>query len=146
MKPVWSRSVALSLPLIAVACGASGDSAPLSTNGFPEAPYETVASEAGKLSIELRTSPRQPLDRGLAVVLYTITNGAGAPVDGLTISVTPWMPVMAHGASLRPVVSAQGNGQYIVSNLTLFMPGLWQLQTSISGVLEDRATPTLEVR
>jgi len=105
-----------------------------------------VASEAGELSIEVRTSPTQPLDRGLSAVLYTFTRDARAPVDGLDISVIPWMPAMAHGASLRPVVSAEGRGQYIVSNLALFMPGLWQLQTSISGAVRDRATPTLEVR
>jgi YtkA-like len=146
MESIALPAAALAFALLASACGASGDpESPVGAN-FPDEPYSTVASEAGKLSIELRTSPRQPLDRGLAAVLYTITGDASVPMDDLDIAVIPWMPAMAHGASLRPTVSAEGSGRYVIANLNLFMPGLWQLQTSISGAVNDRATPTLEVR
>lgn len=146
MESTAVPAAALALALLAGACGASGNAGPPVSTEFPEAPYATLASEAGKLSIEVRTSPRQPLDRGPCAVLYTITGDANVPMDGLDIDVTPWMPAMAHGASLPPTMTAEGNGKYILTNLNLFMPGTWQLQTSISGAVDDRATPTLEVR
>jgi len=144
MKRVSRLGVACGLALAATACGGSAESE--APGSFPPAAYETVASETGKLSIELRTSPQQPLDRGLVSVLYTVTGPDRAPVDGLQIAITPWMPAMAHGSSLRPTVSAEGRGRYVIGNLGLFMPGLWQLRTSISGAVDDRVTVAIEVR
>jgi hypothetical protein len=105
-----------------------------------------VTSETGELSVEVRTAPQQPLDRGVAGVLYTITGRDRAPVDGLELVVVPWMPAMAHGTSLRPTVLTQPGGRYVIGNLGLFMPGAWQLGTSVSGAREDRVSPTIEVR
>ena len=74
-------------------------------------------------------------------VEYRITNADGQPVDGLVLSVVPWMPDMGHGASIEPMVSAVGGGRYVISNVELFMPGRWELRTSITGPSEDRAAP-----
>jgi hypothetical protein len=137
------RAVTLVFALFADGCGSSIDPP---ASEFPAEPYATMISETGELSIEVRTSPAQPLDRGVARALFTITRGSGVPIDGLQIEVTPWMPAMAHGTSLRPIVSAEGNGRYVIDNLGLFMPGQWQLKTSFAGAVEDRVTPTIEVR
>jgi hypothetical protein len=56
------------------------------------------------------------------------------------------MPAMAHGSSLRPTVNAETGGRYTIGNLGLFMPGQWLLRTSISGAVQDRVTPAIEVR
>jgi hypothetical protein len=144
MKRIAALALALLSACITGACGGSADAS--ASGDFPAMAYAAVASETGELSIEVRTSPEQPLDRGVATVLFTIKDREGVPVEGLQIAVTPWMPAMAHGSSLRPTVSAQSGGRYVIGNLGLYMPGQWQLRTSIAGAREDRATPTIEVR
>src|SRR6188472_4123977 len=128
MERVGAGFAAVALSLLAGACGSSTDSGAPAPSMFPATPYATMISEAGKLDIEIRTSPEQPLERGLGAALLTISH-QGTPIDGLELSVTPWMPAMAHGASIRPMGSAEGQGRYVIGNLGLFMPGLWQLRT-----------------
>jgi hypothetical protein len=70
----------------------------------------------------------------------------GAALDGLELTITPWMPVMGHGTSARPVVSDIGSGHYLAENIYLFMPGLWELRISLSGPLRDDAAPSFEIR
>jgi hypothetical protein len=88
MKAFALAVVASSVLLFAGGCGGSPDSP--AAGDFPTSPYVTVASETGEHSVEVRTSPQQPLDRGLASVLYTITGPDRAPKDGLGSS--RWFP------------------------------------------------------
>jgi hypothetical protein len=67
------------------------------------------------------------------------------PVDELGIVSTLWMPAMGHGSSVEPVVSPKGKGTYVLDNVYLYMPGHWELRTSFSGTVTDRATPTFDV-
>src|SRR4051794_29256986 len=92
-------------------------SVPAETGGgaFPEAPYVTLASDAAALQIEVRTSPQQPPSRGSVDVELTVTDADGNPRDDLAITASPWMPAMAHGASTKPIVEAQGQGRYLIS-------------------------------
>jgi len=77
----------------------------------------------------------------------TITETSGStPVDGLTLQVVPWMPQMRHGTSVTPTVMAEGGGKYLVGNLYLFMPGIWELQTAVSGTKTDTADPQFTVQ
>jgi hypothetical protein len=69
----------------------------------------------------------------------------GALVDGLDIAATPWMPVMGHGAPVMPVASADGEGKYALRNVSMYMPGLWELRTTFSGIVMDTATPVFDV-
>jgi hypothetical protein len=139
------RLLALSLfAAAALHCGGSPSTcAPASS--FPSDAATSLTSAAGKLSIQVRTSP-QPLARGLNTAQYTVTDATGKPVTGLTLSVVPWMPDMGHGASIEPSVTEEGNGLYVVSCLDIAMPGTWELRTAFSGPVTDNATPTFQVQ
>jgi len=60
-------------------------------------------------------------------------------IEGATVTVTPWMPEMGHGAFSAPEVTEKGGGLYTISNIVLVMGGHWELQVDIKkGGLEDR--------
>jgi hypothetical protein len=128
----------------AAAAGCSASSDVESDGGFPASPYMTLTSTSGALSVAMRSSP-QPPPRGIIEVELTVTQrDGGAPVDGLTVSIDPWMPAMNHGA-VAPTVTAQDGGKYLVTDLDLFMAGLWQLKTTFSGPVADHVAPEFEV-
>jgi hypothetical protein len=136
-------SVAL-VSLLSIPAGCSGSAT--EPAGFPVEPFMTLNGNSGALHVELRTSP-QPPALGTNEAELTITNVAdGKPRDGLTLQVVPWMPAMNHGTSVVPTVTAQRNGKYLVTELNLFMPGLWALRTTFSGPLHDDAAPSFSVR
>jgi YtkA-like len=87
-----------------------------------------------------------PVVRGNLTLDLLITDATnGAALDGVIITLVPWMPSMGHGASVTPQVSAAGNGHYTVTNLVLVMPGTWQLRTELSGTVTDTLVATLTV-
>src|SRR5271170_892144 len=104
---------------IGLACGSSTNS----QQGFAATPLVTVPSTSGALQLAVYTNPQPPTDGDLAV-RYVITDVASSqPVDGLSLAVVPWMPVMGHGTSVVPSVSASGGGVYNLTSVYLFMPG-----------------------
>jgi hypothetical protein len=105
----------------------------------------TVMSDAGKLRVELTTP--ESLVVGNDQIEMLVTNMAdGSPLDGMTVGVVPYMPSMGHGTSVTPTVTAEGGGKYLVTNLYLFMPGTWELETSFSGPMSDHAEPTFQLQ
>lgn len=134
---------AAGIAVLGLGCGAEDASPP--TTSFPVDPYAVIASEQGKLTIEVRTGPAQPPVRGKTDVLLVVRDAAGALVDGLEIEATPWMPIMGHGAPVMPVASSEGSGRYALRNVSMYMAGLWELRTNFSGVVMDTATPVFDV-
>ncbi len=135
----------------AIAC--SSASAPYvspEAGAFPAEPLQTGMTAGGTLQFEMRTLP-QPPARGTNAAEFVFTDPAdGSPVDGLTLQVTPWMPAMNHGDGIYPSITAAGNGRYVVGNLDFFMPGEWELQTTVSSDVDasavtDNVTPTFDV-
>lgn len=112
---------------------------------FPVAAITTMKSAGAAYTIEVRTAPTQPPGRGETAVEYTITGADGAPSDGLALTIVPWMPDMGHGASVVPSVSAPGGGRYLISDVDLFMPGEWELRTTIAGQPEDSVAPSFQI-
>ena len=111
--------------------------------GFPKDALSTFRTPDNTLSVELRTSPEQPIHVGPDnEAQLRITNvSSGEPVDGLTLKVTTWMPVMRHKCSQVPVgVKAMGNGEYILTPLVASMTGKCELQISLSLPLPDGGT------
>ena len=134
--------------LSVVACGGSdsGTAADGSSTTFPASPLSTVTSDGGKLRIGLYATPYQPLVAGIESIELVVTDATtGAPLDGLSVTMTPWMPAMGHGASVTPLLTAMGQGRYVFTNVSLFMPGEWQLRTQFSGQVDDSAEPTFNV-
>jgi hypothetical protein len=68
---------------------------------------------------------------------------SATPVDGLDLSLEPWMPTMGHGSSTTPQITPQGEGTYVASDVVLVMPGTWQLRTSLGS---DLAIATVQIQ
>jgi hypothetical protein len=45
-----------------------------------------------------------------------------------------------------PTVVAQGGGIYLVTEVYLYMQGVWELRTTISGPMSDHAAPQLVIQ
>jgi len=116
---------------------------------FPVAPLSTFTSDGKDLTIELRTAPDQPIHVGpVGDGQLRITDvSTGAPVDGLTIAATTWMPVMGHVCSPVPVkVQPQGQGVYLLAPLLASMKGACEVKLAFSGSKSEHAvSPTFDV-
>jgi hypothetical protein len=144
---VMLRLTILAVLSLAACGGAPTDPNACDTNpGFSGAPFMTgIKSTSGNLSLTIKSSPTSPPQRGNGSLEYLITDSSGNPVDGLTVSVLPWMVQMGHGSSITPCVMSEGNGVYVVNNVYLFMAGEWQLRTTVSGPTTDSFSPTVQV-
>ena len=134
--------------LLIAACSSSSASTSecSATTTFPASALSTVTSDGGKLHVSVHGAPSQPLSAGLDCLELDVTDAStGATVDGLSITMTPWMPAMGHGASSTPVVTALGDGRYVLTEVSLVMPGEWQLRTQFSGPVTDSVEPTFNV-
>jgi hypothetical protein len=130
----------LFVSLFLVSCG--GDAQETST-AFAD--LETVTTDGGR-TIAVRASP-SPVVRGVDQFELTVKDGA-QPIEGLTLEVEPWMASHNHGASVVPEVSALGGGKYLVKNVSLFMPGRWELRTHVTGSaakIDDHASIAVDV-
>jgi hypothetical protein len=127
------------------AAGACGAAEPASQPG-PGQPLATVTSDGGHWVVSIQSSP-QPPRKGTVDVTYTITSAdaQGAPADGLTLNVVPWMPAHGHGGSELPVVTPLGGGAYLATPVYLYMSGHWELRTEIDGDVTDNAAPAFDV-
>jgi hypothetical protein len=138
------------LAAVLVACSSGGPSSPPAeqhgdggsgTSAFPQEPLATGTSDGG-LRLEVRTAPSQPPPRGTCTVELALVGSSG---DGVDVSVVPWMDAMGHGTSIKPTVTSVGGGKYVITNVSLFMPGTWSLRFAFSGKVNDKATVTFEV-
>ena len=136
---------ACALALLSAGCSgsSSGDTGPVSTEAA-----STVTSDSGSYRISVHSAPDAVPTRGVNTLQMVVTRVSdGAPAPGLELEVVPWMPAMGHGASVRPTVSAEAQaGVFTVTNVNLFMPGLWEIRTTIGGSASDHVTPTFEIR
>jgi hypothetical protein len=124
--------------LFLVSCGGGAEE---SSQGFAD--LETVTTTGG-LTIVVRASP-SPVVRGVDSFELTVKDGA-QPIEGLALEVEPWMASHNHGASVVPEVSALGQGKYLVKNVSLFMPGRWELRTHLTAAkIDDHASIAVDV-
>jgi hypothetical protein len=130
--------------LCLAACGSEQptiSSPPLDFSG-PSA--QTVTSSSGQLTIGVRWSPDVPV-RGSDAAELTFLDAAGNPLDGLTVSIVPWMPAHGHGTSIQPLMTSPSPGVQVASPLYLFMSGEWQLRMTITGAIDDSAVATVDI-
>jgi hypothetical protein len=64
--------------------------------------------------------PAMPI-RGDNAWTIAITDASGAPMDGMAVSVRPWMPDHGHGTPVQAQITALEDGQYEIAPLNLFM-------------------------
>jgi hypothetical protein len=124
-----------------VCCAPAADGG---TVAFPQTPYTTTQTASGNYTIALRTAPNQPPTRGEMDLLLSVSDSMHMAVDGLQLTVVPWMPAMGHGASMTPTVTPRGNGDYFVTNVVCAMPGTWELR--VTGAGDDTTVISLEVQ
>ena len=132
----------VTIALVGIGCG--GAEAELPPPVFPAAALVTTSTAAG-MTIAVWSSP-QPPAKGLAAFQFAFTDGAGAPVDGLTVDVLPWMPAHGHGGSTHPTATATAPGIFLVQPVSFFMSGAWELRTMIGGQRDDAVTVDVDVR
>jgi YtkA-like len=113
---------------------------------MPYAPGVTVPSSGGTYMATLVTSqpgypddhkPPGPEVKGVNTWNVLIGDSAGAPLDGLTVTVTPYMPDHRHGTSVAPVTTASGAGGYLVTPVYLYMSGYWEVTLDIEPPATD---------
>ncbi|HUO40698.1 MAG TPA: FixH family protein [Mycobacterium sp.] len=126
------------------ACGGDSAATSMPSLNFGGPSAQTVTSASGQLTIDLRWSPDVPL-RGSDAAQLTFLDSAGNPVDGLDLSIGPWMPAHGHGTAVQPVITTTAPGVQVATPLYLFMSGEWQLRMTISGAMDDSAIATVEI-
>jgi hypothetical protein len=142
--PLARRALAIALGLLAAACGSSssgGSTTSTSTatttvesvcasdpRATPFAEGMTVKSADGAVAVRVDHADPAPPTKGTDALSITVLDGAGKPLDGATVALSPYMPDHRHGASVTPKVTAgAAPGAFDVADVELFMPGIWQL-------------------
>jgi hypothetical protein len=91
-----------------------------------------MARPAGGLSVKIMQAAPSPPAKGTNAFTLEVADGAGNPVDGATVVVTPFMPDHGHGSAVVPVVTAAGGGKYEVAKVYLSMAGLWRITVTVT--------------
>lgn len=99
----------------------------------------TKQGTEGVLEIEIvAASPAPPArgDNDWSVLVRAIADSA--PADGAEIVVTPFMPKHQHGTGVDTVVTPMSTlGQYELSPVNLWMPGLWEVAIDVESEVGD---------
>jgi hypothetical protein len=106
-----------------------------------------VTSDGGSYRISLHSAPDAAPSRGVNTLRLVVTKVADdTPVSDLQLDVVPWMPAMGHGTSVKPSVEPGPEpGSYTVTNVNLFMAGLWEIRTTIGGSTSDHVAPQFDI-
>ncbi|HEY3807269.1 MAG TPA: FixH family protein [Kofleriaceae bacterium] len=114
-------------------------------NSGPLVQVAESASSSGGYMVDVLAHTSM-LTRGNYDLEYIVTDATdGSPVDGLTLTIEPWMPAMGHGTPIVPTITALGSGSYSLDDVDLFMAGLWQLRTTVADP-SDQVEPSLQIQ
>ena len=95
-------------------------------------------TENGLFGVEM-VIPDERLVTGINEIDLIVHDIKHRDIEGATVTVTPWMPEMGHGAFSSTEVTEKGGGLYSVANIVMIMGGHWELRVEIKkGNLEDR--------
>lgn len=136
---------ALALPagLLVAACGSdeSGEGGSSGSSGSAATACDKdtrkdvytagLAKQNGALSVSILESTPSPPKKGTNTMTLRIVDAAGKPIDGATVSVTPFMPDHAHGSAVTPVVTPMSDGKYAVAKIYYPMAGLWKVTVTV---------------
>jgi hypothetical protein len=140
-----------SLGSFGAACGGSGggdgpDADIVSYNCATETRADTFSvglektGAAGLFDFKLMTADPAPPARGDNTWVIEVDSasaaGAGAPVAGLQsgMTVVPYMPDHMHGTPITvEITPASTTGQYTLTPVNLWMPGLWETTIQVDS-------------
>lgn len=97
-------------------------------------------SKGGLYTMSLVSADESPPIIGVNTWQMQLADADGDPLDGMNVTVKPWMPDMGHGTSVVPRFNADGSGAYTVTPLYFFMAGFWTTTFTIAG---DGGTDTV---
>lgn len=89
-------------------------------------------SVTSNLKFELVNSMPGPPIKGTNTWMLKLLDKNSQPVTGATLKVTPFMPDHGHGTSVVPTITPVGDS-YQISNLYLFMAGLWMVTIEVDA-------------
>lgn len=89
-----------------------------------------ATSASGNLVVELLSADPSPPQRGagdagMNAWKVRITTGGQTPTEAVTV--TTLMPDHGHGSPKVPVLTPNGDGTFTLSDLFLFMGGVWEI-------------------
>ncbi len=105
---------------------------------FTYTPNMTVTSSKGAMKVSLVSDPAPPAHGNDTWNLH-ITNGSGTAMPGLSLQVSTLMPDHGHGSPTTPAITDKGGGDYTVTPLYLFMPGVWHVWFFTAAAPSDTA-------
>ena len=86
-----------------------------------------ATSTDGKTKVTFADALPAPPEKGSNVWTIDVADDQGKPVEGATIKLELFMPEHGHAATITPTVKAGDKaGRYVVSDIELFMPGIWE--------------------
>jgi hypothetical protein len=140
------RLTFVAISLFACACGTTNSSDdsqdPVDCSMVTGADTFTVGLEkagtVGTVDFKLMSISPAPAIRGnndWIVELDAMASGVvGAPMDGATLDISSYMPAHGHYSPITPSITATGTaGEYKISPINLWMPGLWQTTITVSS-------------
>ncbi len=93
--------------------------------------------ENGKFTFTLvEAAPAPPSLDGNVWTVKVVDGSGKAPTAG-QLTAFPYMPKMGHGSSQVPQIAANPDGTFTVSDVYLFMDGLWTVTFSVAGTETD---------
>jgi len=102
-------------------------------------------TKTGGLGLEfvLVSSEPAPPARNDNTWVLELHDATGAPLDGATVDVRPFMPDHNHGTSIETQVTPVDGtpGRYTLDPVNMFMPGVWEVTiraTPAGGTQADR--------
>jgi len=98
----------------------------------------------GLIDFKLMSATPAPPARGdntWVMQVSSMNNGVvGAPIANATVYVTPFMPKHQHGSPIDTEVTAMPTaGQYELSPVNLWMPGLWETTIEVDATSSSGA-------
>ena len=113
------------------------------TRAMPYRPYELrVRSTSGARTVLLQSSTPGPPVKGKNIWIIGVYKG-DVSIDGLNISVDPYMPDNMQGTNpviVTPTYPIPGAGEYTLDPLYLYMSGYWEVRMTLAGFPGDTAT------
>jgi YtkA-like len=85
------------------------------------------ASTSGSLKVTLVSSDPAPPSVGTNTWTIHVADATGAPISNAPLTIASFMPDHGHGSSVKAVITPQADGNYTVTPLYLFMPGVWRV-------------------
>jgi hypothetical protein len=130
------------ISLGAAACGEGGSDAPDAWNCSTEARAEPYTAGMNRTStsgikVAIMESTPAPPARGDNVWRLSITDAQDVAMEGMVVTVFPWMPDHGHGTSAVAQIADIGQGEYTLDPVNLWMAGYWEITITVGdGVTE----------